>query len=52
MDAGPQVKILTTEKHVEAISKRIRDLAVTTELLVARPGGEPTVSEVEEEADQ
>jgi diphosphomevalonate decarboxylase len=43
MDAGPQVKILTTAEHVDLILERIRREIATVDLLVTTVGGEPRV---------
>ncbi len=43
MDAGPQVKLLTTQAHVSQISERVLAIAPAAELIVAGPGGEPEV---------
>lgn len=43
MDAGPQVKLLTTSDHVAAVNERIRAAAPGASTLVARPGGAPEV---------
>lgn len=41
MDAGPQVKLLTLEQHVPAVTERVLAVVPDADLLVARPGGEP-----------
>ncbi|MFW6261192.1 MAG: diphosphomevalonate decarboxylase [Spirochaetota bacterium] len=43
MDAGPQVKLLTTQAHVSRVSERVLAIAPAAELIVAGPGGEPEV---------
>lgn len=43
MDAGPQVKLLTTEDRVADVSERISAVVPRADLIVAGPGGEPAV---------
>jgi diphosphomevalonate decarboxylase len=44
MDAGPQVKLVTLERHAAEVEHRIRDAAPNARILTARPGGAPEVS--------
>ncbi|MFW5741664.1 MAG: diphosphomevalonate decarboxylase [Spirochaetota bacterium] len=43
MDAGPQVKLLTTDDRVAEVSERITAVVPRSDLIVAGPGGEPKV---------
>jgi len=43
MDAGPQVKLLTTSGHVETVAAAVHDAVPDARILVAAPGGEPEV---------
>lgn len=43
MDAGPQVKLLTTRDGVARVSERITAVAPHADLIIAGPGGEPEV---------
>ena len=43
MDAGPQVKIVTTSEHVEEIRRRVGESLHGAAILSAAPGGEPSV---------
>ena len=44
MDAGPQVKLLTTVEHVEAVRAAVIATVPEAELLVSSPGGAPEVA--------
>ena len=43
MDAGPQVKVLTTDEHLPEIRRSIESLGVTSAAIEARSGGPPEV---------
>ncbi|MFW5690131.1 MAG: diphosphomevalonate decarboxylase [Spirochaetota bacterium] len=43
MDAGPQVKIVTTDDHVDRVRGRLLAAVPDASIIVARPGGEPEV---------
>jgi diphosphomevalonate decarboxylase len=47
MDAGPQVKILTTEKEVGQLRARIESEAPSVAIIESAPGGTPTVTRAE-----
>ncbi|TFH04765.1 MAG: diphosphomevalonate decarboxylase [Spirochaetales bacterium] len=44
MDAGPQVKIVTTRDHAQTITTELAGRHPELRLLVCRPGGDPEVS--------
>ncbi len=43
MDAGPQVKLLTTATHVQEIVRRVRATAPAADVIASAPGGSPDV---------
>lgn len=43
MDAGPQVKLLTTDQHVDAVRSALAEIVPHASILESRPGGEPEV---------
>lgn len=45
MDAGPQVKLLTVEDQVQAVSARVRAVVPEASVLVSSVGGEPEVDD-------
>ncbi len=46
MDAGPQVKLLTVEDQVPAVSERLRTAVPQASILVSSVGGEPEAGDV------
>ena len=44
MDAGPQVKLLTTSAHVDAVRAAVTRAVPRARILVTSPGGEPEVT--------
>jgi hypothetical protein len=47
MDAGPHVKVLTLEPHVEVVRARLAEIDGVTRVIVSAPGGPATVVEQE-----